>query len=200
MAPLYKNLQTIFETVQRFVEINQKEWEAVLPYVEVQQLQKHDFLLKPGHICRKMFFLLSGYTRIYSQSPTGEVTRDINKPSTFLTALPSYISEKPSQEIIQCVTKVEVLIISKEHLEGLFYQFHNWERLGRLIIQEMYMDTQQRLYDFIHLTAEDRYRKLLKDHKDLMDHIPLGYIASFLGISPPSLSRIRKQLLNINTN
>ena len=190
-----RHFQTLYQRIRQHVDLQPNEWEAALPYVEYCHFQKNEFLLAQGQVCRKLYFLLSGYTRVYYQSPFGEVTRDLNKPATFLTALPSYIKETPSEEIIQCMTEVEVLAIPKNHLEELFTKYHNWEHLGRLIIQDMYIDTQQRLYEFIHLTAEERYRKLLKDHSDILDHVPLGVVASFLGVAQPSLSRIRKQLM-----
>ncbi len=180
--------------ISNFVELTENDWKAVEPVIEVLHLKKNGFFIREGKIAKKIAFTNKGYLRVYYNHDGDEITRDISPLYTMITALPSYIKQKPSFEIIQAITDCELLIIKRDHLEFLYDNYPNWQKVGRRIIEEMFVETQNRIYSLITQTAEARYKKMIESFPDIFLHVPLQYIASYLGITSQSLSRLRKTI------
>ncbi len=180
--------------VEQLVPLNSGEWEAAYPFIESLELKRNDFFVEEGDIAQYIAFTRKGYLRVFYNHDGEEITRDISPLNTFVTALPSFISQTPSFEIIQAVTDCDLLIIHRDNLELLYNEYINWQKVGRRVMEEMFVDTQYRIYAFITQTAETRYKEMMKRYPDIFLHVPLQYIASFLGITSQSLSRLRKSI------
>ena len=187
----YINIQKF---VNQYVEFSPEEFEVAIKYIEIRELKRNDILLKEGEVADIIVFTNKGYLRVYYNHDGEEITRDITPIHTFATALPSFINQIPSYEIISAITDCELFIIKKSDLEKLYDMFPKWERLGRRIIEEMFVEAQRRLYTFITETAEVRYKQLIKRYPDMLHDVPLKHIADFLGIKLQSLSRLRKSI------
>ncbi len=187
----YSNLVSF---ISQFVEFSQSELEAGIGFVEIRKLKRHEILINEGEIANIIAFTNQGYLRVSYNHDGEEITRDITPLNTFATALPSFISQNPSFEIISAITDCELFIIKKDDLESLYNSYPKWECLGRRIIEEMFVEAQRRLYLFITETAENRYKMLMKRYPDMLNNVPLKYIADFLGIKLQSLSRLRKTI------
>ncbi|HRW63826.1 MAG TPA: Crp/Fnr family transcriptional regulator [Bacteroidales bacterium] len=180
--------------INRFVVFSDDELNKISNYIELKHLKRNDIFIQEGEIANKIAFTNSGYLRVYYYVDGEEVTRDITPLHTFATALPSFISQTPSFEVISAITDCELIVITKEDLEHLYDNFPKWERLGRRIIEEMFVESQRRIYSFITETAEIRYKKLLQQYPEMIRDVPLKFIADFLGIKLQSLSRLRKNI------
>ncbi len=186
---MYEDLK---QFVSQFAHLSQEEWEAVMPFIETRNLKKNEYFVREGEIARYISFTKSGYLRVYYNHDGDEITRDISPLHSFVTALPSYISQTPSYEIIQAITDCELFVIYHDNLELLYDSYSNWQRVGRRVIEEMFVQTQSRIYAFITQPAEVRYKEMMKQFPDIFQHVPLQYIASYLGITSQSLSRLRR--------
>lgn len=184
----------LYKFISKFVHLNQQEWDAVLPFIETIKLKKNDFFVKEGDIAHYIAFTQKGYMRVYYNYDGNEITRDITPLHTFVTALPSFIAQKPSFEIIQAVTDCELFVIQRNNLENLYNKYINWQKVGRRVMEEMFVETQNRIYALITQTAEMRYKKMMEQLPDVFLYVPLQYIASYLGITSQSLSRLRKTI------
>lgn len=180
--------------VNQFVDFEEPELEAMKDRVSIIQLNKNDIFIDEGDIANRIAFTNKGYLRVFYHHDGEEITRDITPLYSFATALPSFISQTPSFEIISAITDCELITIQKDDLEFLYSTYPKWERFGRRIIEEMFVESQRRIYSFITETAEIRYKKLLKQYPDMIRDVPLKYIADFLGIKLQSLSRLRKSM------
>ena len=187
-------LDNLLHFINQFVDFTEKEVESVKEFVQIIQLNKNEIFIREGEIANEIAFTNSGYLRVYYNHEGEEITRDITPLHSFATALPSFVSQKPSFEIISAITDCELFVIRKEDLEFLYLKYPKWERLGRRIIEEMFVESQRRIYSFITETAETRYKRILKQYPDMIRDVPLKYIADFLGIKLQSLSRLRKNL------
>lgn len=187
-------LNHVIEFISQFVEFNEVELHEIQSKVSFLELNKNDIFINEGEIADSIAFTNKGYLRVYYNYDGEEITRDITPLHTFATALPSFVSQTPSFEIISAITDCELIVISKTNLEYLYNKFPKWERLGRRIIEEMFVESQRRIYSFITETADVRYRKLLAQYPDMLRDVPLKYIADFLGIKIQSLSRLRKTI------
>lgn len=187
-------LENLLNFIKQFVDFDQQELVAMQDRIDIIRLNKNEIFIHEGEIADRIAFTNKGYLRVYYNHEGTEITRDITPLHSFATALPSFISQTPSFEIISAITDCELIIIKKADLEYLYANFPKWERLGRRIIEEMFVDSQQRIYSFINETAETRYKRLLSKYPDLNRDVPLKYIADFLGIKLQSLSRLRRKI------
>ncbi len=188
---MYEDLK---QFVNQFANLGQEEWEAVMPLIETRELRKNDYFVREGEVARYISFTQSGYLRVFYNHDGDEITRDISPLHTFVTALPSFVSQTPSYEIIQAITDCELFVIYHDNLEFLYDSYSNWQRVGRRVIEEMFVQTQSRIYAFITQPAEVRYKEMMKQFPDIFQHVPLQYIASYLGITSQSLSRLRRSV------
>lgn len=186
--------QNAINFVKKFVDFDEQEIRAMINRVNFIRLKKNEIFIKEGDIANQIAFTNKGYLRVYYLHDGEEITRDITPLHSFATALPSFISQTPSFEIISAITDCELITIHKNDLEYLYSNYPTWERFGRRIMEEMFVESQRRIYSFITETAETRYKKLLKQYPDLIRDVPLKYIADFLGIKLQSLSRLRKSV------
>jgi CRP-like cAMP-binding protein len=185
----YKNL---FTFIGKYVDFDINELAEAIPFINILNLHKNEILINEGEIANCIAFTNKGYLRVYFNYNGEEITRDITPLHTFATALPSFISQAPSYEIISAITSSELFIIKKSDLDYLYSKYPKWERLGRRIIEDMFVEVQRRLYLFITESAEVRYKQFVKRYPDIMHDVPLKYIADFIGVKLQSLSRLRK--------
>jgi len=191
---MYKDLDS---TLNRFIKLSGKELEDLHKRVKIQKIEKNVCLVNESSVADYIFFVRRGYLRAYFNKGNDEITRDISSINSFFTALTSFITKKPSFEIVSTITDCEVLMISREDLNYLYLNYNNWQMIGRRIVEEMFVRSQKRIYSLLTKSAEERYLKLMKEKPSLIQNVPLQYIASYLGITSQSLSRLRRKIVDL---
>ncbi|PZR29862.1 MAG: Crp/Fnr family transcriptional regulator [Citrobacter freundii] len=157
-------------------------------------LNKNEFLLTEGKICRHLYFLEKGALRGFYTLDDKEITHWFGFENDFVTSFHSFTTHQPSVENIQLVEGSLLWSISKETLTGLFDQFHEIERLVRIAYEKYYVRLEERFVNAQFKTAAERYEQLLQHTPHILERIPLGQVASYLGISQETLSRIRGRI------
>lgn len=148
-----------------------------------------------GRVPRYLYYIVSGYLRLFHYNEQGdELTTHINCPPGFFTSYTAFIGARRSGENVECVTDCELLRIAKADLDLLTGHSVAMQQFSISIFQESLGYNEGRSRDLATLSAEQRYRKLLEEHPDILHHVPISYIASFLGMKPESLSRIRRKM------
>jgi CRP-like cAMP-binding protein len=143
-----------------------------------------------------LYFINAGFIRNYYLQDGLEITNHINCPPGFITSFNSFIAGTSSPEVVECITDCDLLRITKKDLDTLYQECPNWGIAGRLIYEQALTYNEQRTKDIMTLTAKQRYLSLLATHPDIVRYVPLQYIASFIGIKPESLSRIRRHIIS----
>jgi CRP-like cAMP-binding protein len=157
-------------------------------------LKKTEYFIREGEICKQVAFVLSGSLRSYYTSDKDEeVTYCITFPHSLMTAYSSFLTANPTQENIQAITDVELLMMQKIDFEQLVKQHFNWTYFLKTIAEQQYIELEKRVFQLQRTDAATRYANLLKDQPAYIQQIPLQYVASYLGISQRHLSRIRKE-------
>ena len=133
--------------------------------------------------------------RSYFMKREVEKTFDLVIENQILTATESYASGLPSTDFIQAVEDTYLSVITKDNLEILYSKSFKWERVGRIIIEYYTIEKEIRIRSFISETAQERCERLAKDQPELMQRTPQIYLANFLGITPQSLSRLRRKII-----
>lgn len=155
--------------------------------------------MEEGRVCKNLYFLESGLLRFFVLKDGVETTKFFTVAPYFFTSQASFNLKKPANEYIQTIEKSTVWETTYEENETLL-TIPSWNSFARRITQEVQFFTEKILEDLQMETAENRYQKLLNEQPGLIQRIPLKYLASYLGIAPQSLSRIRKKIATKNTN
>ena len=158
-------------------------------------LYKNDFLLKEGKTCNEYFFLENGFMRAYTFDTEGnDVTTNFYGRNSIVFEVASYIKRTPSQENIQALTDCFGWKGDYTDLQSLFNTIPEFRGFARVVLVNSFIDLKERTLSMINLTAEKRYEILLKSRKEIIQNVSIKHIASYLGITDTSLSRIRKEI------
>jgi CRP-like cAMP-binding protein len=156
---------------------------------------KNQLLLTEGKVANEYLFLESGYMRAFAHDVDGnEVTTGFFMPGRIIYEVSSFFIRSRSKENIQALTDCEGWYITFEQLNNLFHALPEFREFGRSVLVKGFAELKNRMLATITETAEERYESLLKTHPEIFQHAPLKNIASYLGITDTSLSRIRKEL------
>ena len=162
----------------------------------IRHLQKGEFFISEGKSCKEVAFIKSGILRSFFTPESGEeITYCITFPNTLMTAYSSFITSLPTLENIQAVAPCELLIIQKTAIDQLSETSLNWVRFFKIIAEQQYIELEKRLFLFQKEKAKKRYMDLLENQPAYVQQIPLQYLASYLGITPRHLSRLRKEIV-----
>lgn len=158
-------------------------------------LRKKEHFVKATDICKKLAFFTKGYFRFYYLTQNGdEITSDFYFAPNIVTSYTSLITCNPSDVYVQAMDDMKLLILSKSNLEKLYSQYHNIDRVGRLIAEKVAINSEQHLLSLLNQTAKERYRNLINNNPEFIQKIPLQYISSYLGITQETLSRVRRKI------
>lgn len=156
-------------------------------------LAKNDFLLTEGKICRHLYFVQHGAVRGFYNLDGKEITHWFAFEPDFVTSFHSFITQEPAVENIQLLEGSILWAISKSNLDALMSQHHEVERLVRIAYEKYYLRLEERFVNAHFKTASERYQNLLLQNPSLLARVSLGHIASYLGITQETLSRIRSK-------
>jgi CRP-like cAMP-binding protein len=160
---------------------------------ESEKLEAKQFLAPMGKVSNKLFFIINGLARVYYLKDGKEITTYLSCDEGFIASYSSFINQTPSFENIQCIENCEVLSITFEKMQFLYHQIPNWERVGRILAEQNYLCIADRVLKLQMIPAKEKYSTFLASAPaKIIQRTPLIYIASFLGITPESLSRIRQ--------
>jgi len=157
-------------------------------------LSKNECLITEGKVCRHLYFLEQGALRGYYNLDGKEVTHWFSFENDFVTSFHSFITLQPAVENIQLIEGSILWSISKENLNSLLSRHHEIERLVRIIYERYYIRLEERFVNAHFKSATERYHDLIMQAPHIIERVPLGAIASYLGISQETLSRVRSRL------
>ena len=169
--------------------------EEALSYFEEKCLFKNDFFLKEGVVSNEYMILETGVLRAFTHDTEGaDVTTSFYGAGSLVLEVASFFHRTPSKENMQALTDSKGWVITFEKLNGLFHAHPAFRETGRSILVKGFASLKERMLSMINETAEQRYLTLLQKNPDIFQQAPLKHIASYLGITDTSLSRIRKEL------
>jgi CRP-like cAMP-binding protein len=157
------------------------------------RFDRDDHFLREGQICKHAGFIETGLLMYYTISPDGEeLVGDFVSENEWVSHYESFIGETPSDVFIKAIEPSVIHTITLAKINELYKKIPVFEKIARQLVEKAFTDMMKRSLAFKNLKAEDRYRKLELEYPHIVQRVPQYYIASFLGIAPQSLSRIRK--------
>lgn len=184
------------KVVSQFVDLSNKEKEILESAFAYREIPKKFILTKQGEVATELYFVNKGLIRLYYTKNNEEITGFIFKENLFASSYDSFLRQTPGIQTLESLEPCELLVLSKDKLDELYLTLPKMNILTRKVAEQRFINSQQILSSFLLESPEERYKRFIQQHKDLIQRVPLNIIASFLGITPVSLSRIRKRMLD----
>lgn len=163
------------------------------PIVRRATFPKNHLLHREGNVCHHLYLIEKGIARSYYYKDGKDVTAHFAMEGGTITAIDSFIQRKRSKYNIELLEESVVAFVSREDVDAWLDQHPAHERPVRLFMEQIYIDLAERTEDLLFYGAQERYTRLIKNNPSLLQRVSLGHIASYLGITPETLSRVRSQ-------
>ncbi len=181
--------------IRKVTPISDAEFEQTVIFFKEQILQKGDFFVKQGKICQQIAFINKGALRaFYINDKAEETTSCFCTQNSLTTSYKSFILQQPSTLSIQALEDSELLVIDHDNLQKLYSTSHVWQSIGRTVAEKEYIIMEQYAAVLNNETAKEKYLRLLKEQPDVLQKASVEDIASYLGITRRTLSRIRQEI------
>lgn len=186
----------LIELITQHVLLSAQHQELCRRFMEPVFYPKNSIIEEEGKVPAYLYYVVSGFLRLFHYNDRGdEVTTHINCPPGFITSYAHFNNGSRSEENLECITECELLRITKLDLDLLINQIPSFKDFSIYVFQQSLSYNEKRSKELATLTAEQRYLRLMDVQPELLQNVPMQYIASFLGMNPKSLSRIRKQII-----
>jgi CRP-like cAMP-binding protein len=159
-------------------------------------INKGDYFSRAGKQCNKLSFIQDGVLRVYVNLPDKEVTQWIATPGYFITDLYAFMYRNPSRFNIQALTDTRLFSIDYEGYLAMGNLIPKWHEFEKLLISKCFVMLENRVFDLISMSAEERYQRLFDQNRELFNQVPLQFLASMLGMTPETFSRIRRKMIS----
>lgn len=181
--------------IQNYFGINKSdELLSIAKLFKHQHVKKNQFLLESGEPCKFLSFIKTGIARIYVITEEGkEVTQWISTQNYFITDLSSLLFNTPARWNMQALMDTELYTIDKDAYQKIGDLIPEWHELEKLFIAKCFTILEDRIFSHLSMTAEERYYFFFERNKELFNQVPLQYLASMLGMSAETMSRIRNK-------
>jgi CRP/FNR family transcriptional regulator, anaerobic regulatory protein len=188
---------TLIQAISQKVQLSSEDIELCKKYFEAVSFTKNEIIEEQDKIPEYLYFIVSGFMRLFYYDDNGdEVTTQINHSNSFTASYMRFIHGIKAKENVECITDCNLLRISKPNLKTLIDRSDSFKVFSLMIFEQAITIAENRADDLATLSAEQRYKKLLNEKPEILQNVPIQYIASYLGMKPESLSRIRKNIIN----
>lgn len=186
------NLIALISTYARFSETDI----AIIKSKFTQhKFKQKEYILEEGQVSTHLHFIAIGLVRIFYVKDSKEITSYLSSDNGFVSSYSSFINQSKSYEYIQCLEKSQTLAITYKDMQELYEAVPQWERIGRFFSEQNVLCLADRLLKLQSIPAKEKYLEFLKTSSEkIVQRTPLIHIASYLGITPESLSRIRSEI------
>lgn len=180
--------------IQTFFGVSNEHLAQISAFFRPMTLKKGEYFLKSGHYSDRLGFVQSGIVREFVEIDNREVTKWISTKGYFVVDLSSFVFKQQARWNIQALTDCELYVIDKNDYQKINDVLPQWAILEKLFIAKCFTVLEDRVLQHLALSAEERYQQLFNYNKELFNQVPLQYLASMLGMTPETFSRIRKKM------
>lgn len=185
--------QNLLQAINKFVAFSATENQHITKVFQLKKFQKKDQLCSLGAVSKEVYFVNKGLLRLYYLHKGNEITAFLFSENLFASAFPSFLEQKPSEQILECMEETEVFCISKNALEQLYVDVPKFNTVTRKLAEQRFINAQRFFVSHLTQKPEERHHQFALAFPELLQRVPQHVIASFLGITAVSLSRIRNR-------
>jgi CRP-like cAMP-binding protein len=195
----YPMHELILKNISRFITLTQEEEQYFISQLKVKKLKKKQYLLQEGDTIRFQYFVNKGCLRTYTIDERGlEHIIQFAIEDWWTGDMYSFLTQKPARYTIDAVEDSELFCLEKNALEQLYIKLPKFEKFFRHLLQNAFISLQERIISNLSQPADERYCSFIEKYPKMEQRLPLKQIASYLGITPESLSRIRSNYVKTN--
>lgn len=197
--PTDTQLNIFRDYLSGFVVFNDQEWGIFSEHLFLRKLKKKALFVESGKVCNEVGFILSGSARYFHVKDGEELTTYFSIENDLVSSYKSFLTRRASLLHVEALENMEIIIFTSSSLQLLLADERvnlKMERFGRMVAEAVICCYEDRVFSFVTQTPEERYLQLLQSGSDIIHRIPQHYIANYLGITPVSLSRIRKRIVS----
>jgi CRP-like cAMP-binding protein len=190
-------LSTFREHLKRCIDFNEAEWILFSQYLSFAKLKKKHYFAESGKVCNKVGFIIKGSVRYFHIKDGEDITGYFSFENEFLSSYKSYLTGLPGYVYIQALEDSLLITFTRKDMDDMLANpmlAYKMERFGRLIAEQYLCCYEDRVTAFVTQTPEERYLELMNTGREILQRMPQHYVANYLGITPVSLSRIRKRI------
>lgn len=188
-------MNRLINSIKYLIRISEDEITLLTALFKPLRISAGEYFLEVGQFCRYVGFVEEGLVRYYMNESGNEKTLYFSKEGDFVSNYQSFLPRKPSDMNIQAIDDTTLMVVSFNDLQQIYSEVGEGQKFGRLALEYVYVSSLQQLKSFYKNSPAVRYQEFLQAYPDLVQRIPQYYIASYIGIKPQSLSRIRKRLV-----
>ena len=179
---------------KRLTQVSKELEQELSSRATLLKVKKGAYLHQAGSICSHSYWIKKGLLRTYYLKEGKEITDVFAAESDTITSAQSFMKQEPDQYFLQAIEAAELYALSFDDLMYLFEHFHEMERFGRITMSMFYVQLSEKLASYQFTSAKGKYEHFCNTYNAILHRLPLGMIASYLGISQETLSRVRSQL------
>ena len=184
-------MEEFVESINSIYPLSSKLKECLSLMLKEKSYQKKDFLLKEKQVCRNIWYIKKGYVRCFYRRNSTEVSSWFMREGDLIISVDSYFTQKASRESIQALEDCVTYSIEYDQLQYLYKTFPEFNYVGRVLTEKYYALSEERLHFMRMQRSDEKYLSLLQNHQDLIQRVPAKYLASYIGVTEETLSRIR---------
>ncbi len=186
-------MKTLADSISKYSKINHTILEEITNQFHPFSLEKKEYLIKAGEVAKSLVYIKAGYIRMFHSDIDGnETTVWIGSNDKFITAISSFVFQRPSFWNIEAITDCELLIIKRESHFHLCKKYREWLDFENFLLSQALASLEYRMFVQMNLSAQERYLEFFKKGPGIFNQVPSKHLASYLGMSPETLSRLRK--------
>ena len=190
-------MEELIASIDMIIKLTSEEAGQIESAFDRHSIPAGGYLIEEGQYCDHIAFLTKGRLRVYyHDGDANEVTCYFADPGQFISSYTSYLTRTPTREYIEAIEETDTYIIDRETMEILSEKIPKLQVFRRVIAENLYLMMERRITMLQVYSARERYEKFMEENPDLLLNVPLQYTASFLGITPQHLSRLRKKLVD----
>jgi CRP-like cAMP-binding protein len=172
-----------------------KEWQALEEKLVIKEFAKGEDMVKQGEVCNYVYFINKGFLRFYKLIDGKEISTGFIGAGEYVSAYDSFLTRQPAFETLNVLEDAELLCLSYNDMQQLYEQQPIYQLFGRKIAEQLFIWINQRTNALLLLTPEQRYERMIQNDSELLQRVPQYMLASYIGVTPEHLSRIRKKML-----
>ncbi len=186
--------ELLLKKIRKYIALSEEECALIKELFKPLSLTKGEILLQEGNTCKYFCYVNKGLLRQYINYEGKELTIHFNEEDTFICDFESFISKTPSQKTIIALEDSVLQMISYSNLQRFYKEIREGERFGRLLLEETFIEAIHYIISGLADSPQERYLKFMRQYKNIEQRVAQKYIASFMGVTPQSLSRIRRRI------
>lgn len=181
--------------IEQFPYYKPEIFQDVLPFLSIKKIETGDYFLQQGRTSKNIAFIEKGLIRLFYLNDGKEVTTCFCKENTITCSYKSLITNTVSELSIQAIEPCKLIVFSYDSLQKLYEKDFFWQQVGRLATENEFINTECHNRFINDLSATERYIQILENDAELLQRVPLKYLATYLQVAPETLSRIRKKII-----